>query len=127
MARIAWVDVYLRNWAMWKAREEGGGLGFASQSSFLRESVASGYRECIIPIDECDAAKTNQAVESLKPSRTHLYDCIYAIYVSDLTIRGAALQLGKAESTIKAQLDAADHALSIWFYDHSARRKDCAT
>lgn len=126
MARIEWVKYRLDNWALWKAREAGGGLGFPGQSSFLRES-SSGYRECIIPIDDCDASVTNDAVESLKPARVHLYDCLQAIYIRDTGIRGAATSLGKAESTIKAQLDQADHALSAWFSDRASRKEKSFT
>lgn len=126
MARIDWVGFYLDNWALWKARQQDGGLGFRSESSFLGDG-GSGYREAIIPINDCDASRTDRAVESLRPGRPHLYDCLYAYYVDDLTILGCAMKLGKAESTIKAQLDAADHALSAWFFDNSASNRSCAT
>ncbi|MES2972401.1 MAG: antiterminator Q family protein [Pseudomonadota bacterium] len=126
MARIEWVKTYLENWARWKAREESGGLGFPSRSSFLRETT-SGYREAIIPIDDCDASVTNDAIESLRPGRVHLYDCLYMIYIHDTGIRGAAQASGKAESTIKAQLDQADHAISAWFAERAERKKSFTT
>ena len=122
MARIEWMKIRLENWALWKAKEGGGGLGFPGQSSFMREPT-SGYRESIIPIDDVDASLTNDAVESLKPARTHLYDCLQAIYIRDTGVRGAAFELGKAESTIKAQLDQADHALSAWFNERAEKKK----
>ena len=65
MARIEWVKQRLENWALFKAREAGGGLGFASQSSFLGEADSSRYRESRIPIDDVDASVTDEAVESL--------------------------------------------------------------
>ena len=120
--RIEWVKTRLNNWALWKAREAGGGLGFASQSSFLREVDSSRYRESIIPIDECDASVTNEAVESLKVPRPHLYACVQAIYVRDVGVKGAASRLGKAESTIKAQLEQADQALAAWFTERRERQ-----
>lgn len=123
MARIEWVKQCLENWAMWKVKEQAGGHGFPSQSSFLGEASQDGYREAIIPIDDCDASVTNDAVEALKPARAHLYACLYCIYVHDTGIRGAAFQLGKAESTVKAQLDAADHALSAWFAERASRKE----
>lgn len=119
--RIEWVKLRLNNWALWKAREAGGGLGFATQASFLREVDSSRYRESIIPIDECDASVTNEAVESLKVPRPHLYACLQAIYVKDTGIKGAAQRLGKAESTIKAQLAQADAALATWFNERNDR------
>jgi hypothetical protein len=114
MARIEWVKTYLNNWACWKVKQDSGGLGFPSQSSFLKEAATSGYREAIIPINDCDASVTNDAIGSLKPERAHLYECLYCIYIHDLGVRRTAARLGKAESTIKAQLDQADHAISVW-------------
>ena len=116
MARIEWVKHRLENWANWKERESRGGLGFASQSSFLREASSSDrYRESVIPVDEIDASLTNTAVESLKPGRSHLYETLQFIYIKGLGIKETARRMARAESTIKANLDQADHALSQWF------------
>jgi hypothetical protein len=122
MARIEWIKHRLNNWALWKERESRGGLGFATRSVLLAEP-RDGYRESIMPIDDIDAGLTNTAVESLRPARVHLYDTLQCIYILDTGIKGAALRLGKAESTIKAQLDSADHALSAWFGDHAEKKK----
>ena len=59
MARIEWIKLRLNNWALWKDREQSGGLGFASRSSFLREA-GQGYREAVIPVDDVDAAADRQ-------------------------------------------------------------------
>lgn len=128
MARIEWIKQRLNNWALWKARESSGGLGFASQAAFLMDRV-DGYREVNISatIDSTDAGLTNQAVESLKPARTHLFDTLHCIYVRDTGIKGAARQLGKAESTISANLDQADHALSAWFGARAEKKKLSST
>ena len=121
MARIEWVKLRLNNWALYKAREAGGGLGFATRSALLREPTG-GYRESIIPIDDVDAELTGQAVAALKPARTHLYDTLTCIYLKDMGIKGAALCLGKAESTIKANLDQADNALAQWFRERDEKK-----
>ncbi len=123
MARIEWVKQRLENWALFKAREAGGGLGFASQSSFLGDGASTRYRESVIPIDDVDASVTDQAVESLKPARSHLHDCLRCIYLEDRGIIGTARALGKADSTIKAQLEQADLALSVWFIQRAERHK----
>lgn len=39
MARIEWVKQRLDNWARWKEREQRHGLGFYTQSAFLRMAV----------------------------------------------------------------------------------------
>jgi hypothetical protein len=121
--RIEWVSLRLNNWALYKARESAGGLGFATQSALLRES-SSGYRESVIPIDETDASVTNDGVESLKATRRLLYDCLQTYYVTGPGgIKATAARLGKSESTIKAQLGQADLALSLWFVERSERQK----
>lgn len=127
MARIEWVQQRLKNWAMWKAREDGGGLGYPSQSSFMNTHVDGGYREAIIPIDDCDASVTNDAVESLRPGRPHLYAVLQCTYVKSLTARESALHLGKAESTIKALLCVADQALATWFIERHAKKEKSFT
>lgn len=128
MARIEWIKQRLNNWALWKARESSGGLGFASQAAFLMDRV-DGYREVNInaTIDSTDAGLTNEAIEALKPARVHLYETLYCIYIRDTGIKGAARQLGKAESTISANLDQADYALSAWFGERAERKKSFTT
>ena len=122
MARIEWVKQRLHNWALYKNRERGGGIGFATQSVILRESNG-GYRESIIPIDEVDASLTDQAVESLRPARDHLYLTLACIYLRDLGIKGTARHTCKAESTVHAHLEQADVALSAWFGERAALKK----
>lgn len=126
MARIEWVKLRLNNWALYKAREAGGGLGFATRSALLREP-SGGYRESIVPIDEVDAELTGQAVASLKPGRVHLFDTLTCIYLKDSGIKGAALQLGCAESSIKDRLCHADAALAQWFRERDERKNSLST
>ena len=114
MARIEWIKHRLNNWALWKVRESSGGLGFATSSIFQANRVDSS-RDAPLPVDEADASKTDQAVESLKPDKLQLYTTLQLVYVKGIGIRATARHMGKAESTIKANLDQADHALSAWF------------
>lgn len=122
MARIEWVKQRLENWALWKERANNYGLGFARQSVLLSEP-GGGYRESVIPIDDCEGALTEQAVQALRPSRPQLYTTLQSIYVDGIGIRAAARRAGLAESTIKAHLDQADHALSAWFGDRAEAHK----
>ena len=121
MARIEWVKHRLNNWALWKERESSGGLGYATQSVLLSEPVDR-YRETPMPVDETDAALTNSAVESLRPGRKQLYDRLYLIYIDGVGVREAARRQCCAESTIKASLEQADHALSAWFGERQASK-----
>jgi len=122
MARIEWVKHRLDNWALWKERENSGGLGYASRSVLLSEAVDR-YREAFIPVVEVDAAVTNQAVESLRPARSHLYVTLQHIYIAGVGIKETARRMARAESTIKANLDQADHALSEWFGERAEKQK----
>jgi len=122
MARIEWVKLRLNNWALWKARETGGGLGWASQSSFLNDARTDRYREAAIPIDDVDAATTNTAVESLREERPHLYTTLQCVYPDGLGIKETARRCACAESTIKAHLDQADQALALWFRERAEKK-----
>lgn len=122
MARIEWVKHRLENWALWKDRENSGGLGYATRSVLLSEAVDR-YREAVIPVDDVDAAVTNQAVESLRPTRSHLYITLQHIYVAGIGIKETARRMARAESTIKANLEQADHALSEWFGERAEKQK----
>lgn len=122
MVRIEWVKLRLNNWALWKERESSGGLGFSTRSALLSEPT-SGYRESIVPVDDVDASLTDQAVESLKPARVHLYNTLYCIYVHGIGIKETARTTCLAESTIKSHLAHADHALQAWFGERKQARK----
>jgi len=116
MARIEYIKHRLENWALWKARERSGGLGWATTSVLLAERVdRSREIDIYTTIDDNDAMLTNSAVESLRPARQQLYDRLYLIYIDGVGVREAARRQGCAESTIKASLDQADHALATWF------------
>lgn len=128
MARIEWIKHELDNWAVWKVQEESGGLGFAKQSAFLRDAGQSGYHEAHIDIRSNDAAVMNQAVESLRMTRSHLYETLQLVYVgtrreAPLGIVGAAQRMGKAKSTICANLGHADYALAQWYSERSSKAK----
>lgn len=122
MARIEWVKHRLENWALWKDREGRGGLGYATQSVLLSEP-GGGYRESIVPIDDIDASLTNTAVESLRPTRSHLYMTLQHIYVQGIGIKETCRRMARAESTIFANLDQADKALSEWFGERAQKQK----
>lgn len=115
MARIEWVKHRLDNWARWKEREQSHGLGFYSQSAFLRVAVdGSGYRETSIPVDDVEARQTDDAVQALLIEHGHLHRTLVLIYLEDSGIRAAALRLACAESTVKARLEQADHHVATF-------------
>lgn len=126
MARIEWVKLRLNNWALYKLRDMGGGLGYATQSVLLAERVDR-YRESNLndTIDGTDAVLTDRAVESLKMPQPQAYAVIQCYYIGkgETSVRATARYMGKAESTVSANLDQADQALRLWFTANQPVRK----
>lgn len=118
MARIERIKQRLDNWALWRARRDGHGLGFPSQN-MLAAWMASAeqrpkLRESVIPVLHLEAEETDKAVQSLKPSKPHLHQTLELIYLRDLGVQGTARRIGRAPSTVHAQLEAADRAIDEW-------------
>lgn len=126
MARLKHIQMRLENWAMWKVRGAGGGQGYATQSVLLSDTWSRGsYNGMVIPVMEADAQEIDTAVESLRLSRSHLYLVLGFIYLRDLGIKETARQMQRAESTIKSNLEQADHAIDRWVADRMAHLDRC--
>ena len=76
----------------------------------------------MIPINDVDAAETDRAVSSLRLVKSHLYLTLHHIYVDGWGIKRTAVVMRKAESTVKANLDQADHALAAWYQAQREKR-----
>jgi hypothetical protein len=113
MARIDWVRQRLEAWARWVRERESGSLGYPKRSAFLR--VGSGAMGSQA-LSDCDASLTDTAVQSLRFTYPHLHKTLMHYYVQGLDIKSTAKIMVKAESTIKAHLEASDHALALWFH-----------
>lgn len=115
MARIKHIQRRLENWAIWSSRGAGGGRGFATRSVLASEVWSRGsYNNVPIPVFEEEAAETDKAVSALKLGKGHLFVTIDCIYLKDLGVRATAQHMQRAESTIKAQLEQADHFIDAW-------------
>lgn len=123
MARIEWVKQRLNNWALWKVQEGSGGMGFASQSSFLNNAPGESRPESRIPIDEIDASVTNEAVESLKVPRPHLYRVLQCIYPRGMGVKATARECDCQESNVYSLLGIADGVLATWFRDRLEKQQ----
>lgn len=117
MARVDWIKTRLAVWGAWRARREDSGLGYPKVNVLLAMGGggSAGYRETVVPINEIEAAETDRAVESLRLVKSHLYLTLQLIYVQNTGITLAARKMGRGESTVKAQLEQADHELVKWF------------
>lgn len=124
MARIEHIKRRLANWALWKVRGDSGGLGFATRSSFLRDTWSeSTYNGALVPVLELEAEETDQAVESLRDTREQIYWSLQAIYIDGVGIKEAARRLCKAESTVKAHLEQGDQAIADWLAVQAEQRQ----
>lgn len=127
MARLRHIQRRLENWAIWSSRGSGGGRGFATKSVLASEVWSRGsYNHVAIPVEDEEAWATDQAVTSLKLGKGHLFKTLDFIYLKDLGIKETAQRMQRGPSTIKAQLEQADHAIASWLEaraeEHERRR-----
>jgi len=75
-----------------------------------------------VPLLSLEAEQTDRAVRSLQLNRSHLYLVLKYHYAEGLPIHRVADRLGRAQSTVKANLVAADHAIASWYEDQASLR-----
>lgn len=122
MARIDWVRMRLENWARWCSQQSNGALGYPRQSTFVNLAARARRAEAVIPTDNIEAAETNEAVESLKMTQSHLYLVLTYVYAKGLPRHLVARRMCRAESTIKRNLEDADHAIALWLHERARNR-----
>lgn len=126
MARIEWVRHRLENWARWCVQSDSGGLGYPSQSAFARlGGTTAGRGESVVPLCSIDACEIQQAVDSFKGTQSHLYLVLTLIYAKGLPRHLVAKRMCRAESTIKRNLEDADHAIAHWLTERKRARDRC--
>jgi len=118
MARIEHIKHRLDNWALWRARMTDGGQGWhgCNPMAAWAEDVwtRTSYHGASIPHFDEDAEETDRAVNALKLGRGHLFVTLDCIYLKDLGVSGTARRMGRAVSTIHAQLEQADRWIDAW-------------
>lgn len=114
----------LLQWARWREMKAGSG-GFA-KVNLLEPRAASGYREAIIPIDQDEAAITDEGVMALQgPLRA----AVEAWYLRGVGREGlsaaesAAARLCISVRTLHKRVGDAHRALSAWFSERAALRR----
>jgi hypothetical protein len=124
MARLKHIQRRLENWAIWSSRAASGGRGFATRSVLASEVWSRGsYNHVAIPVEDEEAALTDEAVRALKLGKGHLFLTLECIYLKDLGISATAQRMQRAPSTIKAQLEQADHAIAAWLEARAEERE----
>ena len=123
MARIEAIKARLENWARWCQQSESGALGYPKASPFARLAPSSGRSESYVDVRSLEASETDDAVKSLQFTQSHLFMVLMLTYAKGLPRHKVARQMGKAESTINANLGDADKAIQRWLEDRDAIRK----
>lgn len=126
MARIEYIRHRLEEWGRWCQQSESGALGFPSQSAFARMGPSAGRNESVVPTIALQASEIDDAVKSLQLAQSHLYLVVKLTYADGLPRHLVAKRMCRAESTINANLAAADHALSRWLEDKAEVHRKAA-
>ncbi len=119
MARLEYIKQRLNNWAMWRARRDNHGLGYASRNMLANWMASAGevsryQRESTIPVLHLEAEEIDEAVEVLRLGKGHLHVMLMCMYVKDLGVTGTARQMRRSPSTIHGYLDEADRWIDAW-------------
>ncbi|WP_370682157.1 hypothetical protein [Comamonas sp. GB3 AK4-5] len=119
MARLPHIKQRLENWAMWRARRESHGLGFASRNMLANWMASAGEvsrysRDVTIPVLHLEAEETDEAVEAMRLGYGHLHVTLMCVYVKDLGAAGTARHMRRQPSTVYGQLDQADRWIDAY-------------
>jgi Phage antitermination protein Q len=123
MARIEHIKQRLENWARWSQQSESGALGYPRQSAFARLGPSGGRNEGMVPVSDLEASETDDAVKSLQFSQSHLYLALTLTYAKGLPCFQVARRMGRAESTVKRNLEDGDRAIARWLEDKQIARE----
>ncbi|PQA78701.1 antiterminator Q family protein [Rhodoferax sp. TS-BS-61-7] len=126
MARIEYIRHRLEEWGRWCQQSESGALGYPSQSAFARMGPSAGRNESVVPTIALQASEIDDAVKSLQLTQSHLYLVVKLTYADGLPRHLVAKRMARADSTIKANLAAADQAISRWLEDKAELQRKAA-
>lgn len=122
MARIDWVRQRLEAWSRWSRSRESAALGYPTKSSFLRVGSSGTASGSAVPVTDIEASITDDAVTAMRFTHPHLWLTLKCHYIDGHEIKRVALRLCKAESTIKAHLEQADHRIAAWLDERSSKK-----
>lgn len=112
-------DEKLKNWGEWMRKGKEGGLGFRnSQLAGLMGRSERAEAGCIIPIDDVDASRIDDAVRSLP---IELQRIAMAWYVEDLSIRQCAKKLSCSTTTVPVRVEALCRGVEVWWANRCNR------
>lgn len=112
MARIESIRHRLENWALWKAKGRLGGIGYASVNILASDTWSRGrYAGMSIPVMDIEAAETDEAVQALKLSGSHLFVTLELVYIKGVGVMEASRRMCRSVSAVHVQLAQADKAI----------------
>lgn len=117
-------DKKLKNWGDWMRKCSSGGQGYGS--SPLANLVGRAQRAeagCIIPVDDVEASKVDDAVRSLP---IDLQRMAMAWYVENLSIRQAAKKLSCSTTTVPIRVEQVRKGVEIWWANRGNERRSAA-
>lgn len=119
--RASHFDEKLKNWGEWMRKGREGGWGYRnSQLAGLMGRSERAEAGCIIPIDDVDASRIDDAVRSLP---TELQRIAMAWYVEGLSIRQCAKKLSCSTTTVPVRVDALCHGVEVWWANHTKKTR----
>lgn len=118
--RDAEMDRRCENWARWMAGRSGGGLGCGGGGPWAMAGGTGGWREAVIPVWDCEAAETDQAIQQLVPDLRHT---VHVYYLQPGGLRPKALLLGCSQATLHQRIDRAHRAISSWLQERRLQRE----
>jgi hypothetical protein len=78
VAKIEDIERRLLNWARWRLGGASGGLGYA-KVRYGDGTTTRGYREAVIPTNDCEADETNRAVMALSSDLRATVELVYLV------------------------------------------------
>lgn len=122
MARIEDIKQRLERWSRW-VREQGTlSAGYPRQSSFLRVTTGVKVGAVVFTGTGEDAVLTDKAVKSLMGVHSHLHRVLMLYYAKGYDIARVAANMGRAESTVRRNLEQADVLIQAWFVDRAQEK-----
>jgi len=119
----------LEGWARWISERDSGGVGYPRQVSWLRVgSGCAGQAAGQASTVNDDAMLIDRAVHALIKSHQILGDTVMLHYAKGYDIKRVACKMGRAESTVRRNLELADVKIQAWLIEHAehASRKKVA-
>ncbi|HET7865870.1 MAG TPA: hypothetical protein VFL86_15830 [Burkholderiaceae bacterium] len=110
MAKIEDIERRLLNWARWKLGGTSGGLGYA-KVRYGDGTTTRGYREAVIPTNDCEAEETDRAVMALPGE---LRSTVETVYLVNEPLRWKAQHLCCSPSAIKMRTWLAHKKIDQW-------------